>query len=258
MAALLNDTLAALRGGDTAALLALGSRVLGLAVVAGSSVLKLPQIVAVLRGGAAGLTGAMFEAEVLGYSIILAAALQRALPFSAYGEVAFLLAQNAILLLLVYRAQPPPPARTALLGGFYAAAAALFVSGLARCPPGTSGPDCERFAMLVSRAYDASNLVFWYGRVPQIVANFRAKATGALSPLSTAMQCAGGAVRILTTLQAQGGLSMLLGYAVSLLLNSTLLLQCLVYGAAPAAKKRGRPPTGNRPASRRAKPTKLS
>jgi hypothetical protein len=45
----------------------------------------------------------------------------------------------------------------------------------------------------VEAAYSVSNLVFWYARVPQILANASAKSTGALSGLSTAMQAAGGA-----------------------------------------------------------------
>ena len=45
----------------------------------------------------------------------------------------------------------------------------------------------------MARAYGASNLLFWYARVPQIAANARVRATGALSGLSTAMQAAGGA-----------------------------------------------------------------
>jgi hypothetical protein len=50
-------------------------------------------------------------------------------------------------------------------------------------------------ANAVEAAYSASNLVFWYARVPQILANQAARSTGALSGLSTAMQAAGGASR---------------------------------------------------------------
>jgi mannose-P-dolichol utilization defect protein 1 len=91
-----------------------------------------------------------------------------------------MLAQNFILLALVYRHAPPAPARAAALWGAYCAAAAAYCGG--------SVP-----AEWVERAYGASNLLFWGARVPQIVANARAGSTGALSGLSTLLQCGGGA-----------------------------------------------------------------
>ena len=116
--------------GDTAALAALASKVLGYAVVAGASVLKVPQIAAVLRAGSAqGLSRTMFEAEIVGYTVVLAYSLHRGLSFNAFGEVVFMLLQNAVLLLLIYRYSPPPPRRTAVLWGAYAAAAAAFLGG---------------------------------------------------------------------------------------------------------------------------------
>ena len=121
--------------GDTAALAALASKVLGFAVVAGSSVLKLPQarplddavclhtlprlserarscteqILAILRAGnAKGLSRSTYEAEVWGYSLVLAYSLQRGLAFSAYGEIVFLLMQTFVLLAMLYHHSPPP------------------------------------------------------------------------------------------------------------------------------------------------------
>ena len=125
----------------------------------------------------------------------------------------------------------------------------------------------------MERAYGFSNLVFWYARIPQIVANARARSTGALSGLSTLMQAAGGAgacpvdacacavplcapsfsartdvrvrhalrsapaapVRILTTVQEGGGRAMLAGYVVGLLLNFVLLAQIVIFRDAAGA-----------------------
>jgi len=116
--------------GDTAALAALASKVLGYAVVAGASVLKVPQIAAVLRARSAkGLSRTMFEAEIVGYTVVLAYSLHRGLSFNAFGEVVFMLLQNAVLLLLIYRFSPPPPRRTAALWGAYAAAVAAYFGG---------------------------------------------------------------------------------------------------------------------------------
>jgi hypothetical protein len=185
-----------------------------------------------------------------------------------------MLAQNALLLLLVYRHAPPAAFRAAALWGAYAAALGAYLSGAV--PPAA-----------VERAYGASHAVFWFARATQIAANARARSTGALSPTSTLLQCAGGAgaparparsaptaaaidqrarsrarirsrprgaVRILTTLQEGGGRAMLAGYAVGLALNLVLLAQCALLGdaagGAAGGARRGRAPTGPR---RRAK-----
>lgn len=130
-------------------------------------------------------------------------------------------------------------------------------------------------ASAVEAAYSASNLVFWYARLPQILANQAARSTGALSGLSTAMQAAGGAgacqmqalklhrarsrtsmqtVRILTTVQEGGGRTMLLGYVVGLALNLIMLAQILLFGgggaAGGAARGRGRGPVTAAPRRR--------
>ena len=82
---------------------ALVSRVLGYAVVAGAAVIKLPQILAVLRSGSAdGISALSLEIESLAYGVSLASMLQSKLPFSAYGDLVFVVVQNAVLLSLVH------------------------------------------------------------------------------------------------------------------------------------------------------------
>ena len=86
-----------------------------------------------LRAGSArGLSAATFEAEILGYSVVLASGLQRGLAFNAYGEAAFMLAQSWVLLALVYRSAKPSAGRTAALWGAYFAALAAHVAGAQR------------------------------------------------------------------------------------------------------------------------------
>ena len=78
-------------------------QVLGVAVVAGSSLVKLPQILAVTRAHSAeGLTFSSFELENLGFSIHTAYGYIMGLPFSAHGEAVLMLAQNSFLLACIY------------------------------------------------------------------------------------------------------------------------------------------------------------
>ncbi|KAK6130899.1 hypothetical protein DH2020_035374 [Rehmannia glutinosa] len=77
-------------------LLPLISKLLGYCIVAASTTVKLPQILKILKHSSVrGLSVVSFELEVIGYTIALAYCLHKGLPFSAYGELAFLLIQVA-------------------------------------------------------------------------------------------------------------------------------------------------------------------
>lgn len=61
---------------------------LGYGILAGSTMVKIPQIIAVLKAGSAeGLSPLSIELETLGYCISAAYGFLLGLPFSAYGEV---------------------------------------------------------------------------------------------------------------------------------------------------------------------------
>uniref|UniRef100_A0A803MU31 Mannose-P-dolichol utilization defect 1 protein homolog n=1 Tax=Chenopodium quinoa TaxID=63459 RepID=A0A803MU31_CHEQI len=75
-------------------LLPLISKLLGYCIVAASTTVKIPQILKILEHKSVrGLSVAAFELEVIGYTISLAYCLHKGLPFSAFGEYAFLLVQ---------------------------------------------------------------------------------------------------------------------------------------------------------------------
>ncbi|RLM85258.1 hypothetical protein C2845_PM04G24420 [Panicum miliaceum] len=82
---------------DANILLPFLSKVLGYSIIAASTVAKLPQILKILKHGSVrGLSVASFELEVVGYTIALAYCIHKGLPFSAYGELAFLLIQAVL------------------------------------------------------------------------------------------------------------------------------------------------------------------
>jgi len=211
---------------------ALVSKGLGYGILAGACITKLPQIGNVLRAGsAAGLSALSTELEVVGLSIHTAYGALNDLPFSAYGEASILCAQSIFLLALIYKWSKAPLPRVlamiALLGSFGA--------GLVT---GHIGRDIIRVA------FDANNLVFMAARVPQIISNFRAKATGQLSLVTCGINVVGCVVRIYTSLAENAGAAMVRQYAISLALNAALVLQILLYAkntkaqAAKTAKKK--------------------
>ena len=76
---------------------------MGYAIVAGESLLKVPQIIGILNSGSAsGLNQASFELENIGYSIHTAYGFVLGLPFSAFGEAVIILVQNTFLLAIMY------------------------------------------------------------------------------------------------------------------------------------------------------------
>ncbi|KAJ4828973.1 hypothetical protein Tsubulata_036933 [Turnera subulata] len=76
-------------------LLPLISKLLGYLIVAASTTVKLPQILKILKHRSVrGLSVTAFELEVVGYTITLAYCVHKGLPFSAFGEYAFLLIQE--------------------------------------------------------------------------------------------------------------------------------------------------------------------
>lgn len=83
------------------------STFLGYAIVASSIFLKVPQIYVIVKNKSIkGLSVASFELEVAGFTIALAYCLFKQLPFSAYGEVFFILIQSIVCLALIYYYSP--------------------------------------------------------------------------------------------------------------------------------------------------------
>ncbi|KAH0456559.1 hypothetical protein IEQ34_014466 [Dendrobium chrysotoxum] len=103
--------LGALRAGkfpEKDCLLPLLSKVLGYCIIAASTTVKVPQIIKILKNNSIrGLSVAAFELEVVGYTIALSYCLHNGLPFSAYGELAFLLVQAIILVAILYYYSAP-------------------------------------------------------------------------------------------------------------------------------------------------------
>merc|ERR1712078_605199 len=85
------------------------SRILGLSIVCMSMIIKLPQILAILKSkSAAGLSLTGFETELVAYTLTFSYGLHFKLPFSGYGESILMSAQDLVLLALIYKyAQTP-------------------------------------------------------------------------------------------------------------------------------------------------------
>ncbi|XP_027148573.1 mannose-P-dolichol utilization defect 1 protein homolog 2 [Coffea eugenioides] len=198
-------------------LLPLISKVLGYCIVAASTTVKLPQILKILKHQSIrGLSIVAFELEVIGYTIALAYCLHKGLPFSAYGELAFLLVQAIILVAIIYYFSQPLGTKTWIRALLYCAIAPTILAG--RVDP-----------ILFEALYASQHAIFFFARVPQIVENFKNGSTGELSFLTSLMNFAGSMVRVFTSLQEKAPTSVVLGSAIGVVTNGTILSQIIIY-----------------------------
>ena len=191
---------------------------LGYGVVAGASVVKLPQLLKLASAGsAAGLSPLSAELEQAAYGVGAAYGIAHGLPFSAFGETCFLALQNLAILALVYRFNGTP-ARGALAALVAALAAAAFFGG-------------KISRKQVAAAYEGASLLVLAARVPQIYSNFKAKATGQLSGITCGANALGALARVFTSMSAgESGRAMARSYALGAALNSVILAQIVLYG----------------------------
>nr|ACU14562.1 unknown [Glycine max] len=179
-------------------LLPLISKLLGYAIVAASTTVKLPQIMKILKHQSVrGLSMISFELEVIGYTIALAYCLHKGLPFSAYGELLFLLIQALVLVAIIYYYSRPLHAITWIRALLYCAVAPTVLAG-------------QIDPLLFEALYASQHAIFLFARIPQIWQNFSNKSTGELSFITSFMNFGGSMVRVFTTIQENAPKSVLL------------------------------------------------
>ncbi|CAM6110309.1 unnamed protein product [Calypogeia fissa] len=201
------------------------SKILGYAIIAGASVVKLPQIILILKNKSIkGLSVSSFELEVVGFTIALAYCIWKQLPFSAYGELVFLLLQGIVIVFLIYYYSPKLGPLTWLKTAAYCAITPQLLAGNIN-------------DSLFETLYASQHAVMIFARVPQITQNYKAKNTGQLSFLTNFVSFGGGAVRLLTLLQEGAPRLMLLGSCLGFITNGIIVSQIVYYSTNGSPKK---------------------
>lgn len=199
---------------------------LGYGVLAGSLLVKVPQIQAVRNSkSATGLSSISFELETLVLAVGAAYGYLLNLPFNAYGEAIALLGQNIVLLLLIYKYQNKSTAHqvTALI---------VLVTWFATVASGLVN------RAQVSQIYDLNSIILIVSRAQQIYQCYREKSTGKLSIITYGLNTIGAAARIFTSLHENAGAAMLRGFGISFVLNAFLLLEITMFGDKEAKLKK--------------------
>lgn len=192
------------------------SKGLGIGIILGSVLVKLPQILKLM--GAKSAEGLSFKSvmlELLAITGTMAYSIANKFPFSAWGEALFLMLQTVIIGLLIQHYG----GRTSRGILFLVVYFGLVVLLLSPVTP-----------MSVVTTMQASNMpAIIIGRLIQAATNFRNGHTGQLSAISVFLLFAGSLARIFTSLQETGDTLMALTYVISSACNGTIALQVLYY-----------------------------
>ncbi|KAF9519704.1 hypothetical protein BS47DRAFT_1312338 [Hydnum rufescens UP504] len=198
------------------------SKALGLGIVAGGSVVKIPQVLLITKARSArGLSLSAYILETLGYSFTLAYSARNHFPFSTYGENLFLTIQNlaVTLLIILYPTSPTDPSGYNVIGVTAASLiSAVLALSLVAVPHS-----------LLALLQISTLPISLFSKIPQIVQNARARSTGQLSSVAVASQVLGCVARLFTTATEVGDPIVLWGFGLALLLNAVIAVQMWLY-----------------------------
>ncbi|KAJ7091956.1 hypothetical protein B0H15DRAFT_906070 [Mycena belliarum] len=193
------------------------SKGLGIGIVMGGSIMKVPQLILIIKAKSArGLSLPAYILETLSYAITLAYASRNAFPFSTYGENLFLTLQNLAITFLIIAYAPKSASKSTPIGPALLALIAL--PALALVP-------LSVVAMLQLTTLPLS----LFSKLPQIRQNHRAQSTGQLSAFAVGSQVAGCAARLFTTATEVDDVLIAAGFALALALNVVLGVQLWAY-----------------------------
>ncbi|WFD29203.1 hypothetical protein MSPP1_000209 [Malassezia sp. CBS 17886] len=212
------------------------SKGLGLGIVVFGSIIKFPQVYKIVHARSAeGISLAMYILEVVAYTISLAYAIRRRIPFSTYGENASLTVQNMVITLLIMAYSPMDSVSRRITSrcraygittnAFYVCVGALTMAlcslalASATAVPPAALQFLQAFTIPVSLA----------SKVPQILELHRDKATGQLSILVVFAQLLGTMARVFTTLTETNDQLLFWGFALATVFNAVIAVQVIQY-----------------------------
>ncbi|CCO26312.1 Mannose-P-dolichol utilization defect 1 protein OS=Mus musculus GN=Mpdu1 PE=2 SV=1 [Rhizoctonia solani AG-1 IB] len=201
------------------------SKGLGIGIVVGGTVMKVPQLLLITRARSArGLSLTSYILETLAYAINLAYSARNAFPFSTYGENLFLTIQNVAITYLIL--QYPTPTLTS---------ATTPRNPHAHFLPFTAATLLLGLVLLFSPAKILAILqistlpIALFSKLPQIAQNQRARSTGQLSAVAVGAQTLGCLARLFTTATEVDDKLVAGSFALALLLNLVVAAQMALF-----------------------------
>ncbi|KAI5284346.1 hypothetical protein KEM54_001403 [Ascosphaera aggregata] len=203
------------------------SKGLGLGIVTLSSVVKVPQIIKLLKSqSASSVSFVSYALETASLLITLAYNARQNFPFSTYGESAFIAVQDIVIALLVLAFSGKKAGAGAFLAAVVGVVYALMFSG-------ETIVDNEKMGFLQAGA----GLLGISSKIPQIFTIWKEGGTGQLSAFAVFNYLAGSLARVFTTLQEVDDKLILYGFLAGFTFNCILAFQMIYYwGSSNPAK----------------------
>ncbi len=194
-------------------------KLLGMLIILGSMLNKAPLFINILKTkSVAGMSSSAVYSECIMYANAAFYSYLQGNPFAAYGETLLITIQTVgvILLMWQYKVEPKVSAKERMI---VTALFAVYVSVVFSIP-------AEKLYLLLS----INMPVTIFSRGMQIMTYLKAKHTGTQSIITVIMNFTGSAIRVMTTINLVGfDIPMLAGYGISLLLNSIMISQFIIY-----------------------------
>lgn len=201
------------------------SKGLGVGIVGASAVVKVPQILNLVRSQSAdGVSFLSYLLETTSYLVSLAYNVRNGFPFSTYGETAFILVQNIAITLLVLHYSGKAGLAALLAAGIAVAGTLLFSPTVSAAHLG--------YLQAGAGALGVTS------KIPQILAIWSQGGTGQLSAFTVFNYLAGSLSRIFTTLQEVDDKLILYSFIAGFALNAVLATQMVYYWNGKTATKK--------------------
>jgi mannose-P-dolichol utilization defect protein 1 len=214
------------------------SKGLGIGIVAASSVVKVPQILKLIKSkSSSGVSFLSYLLETSALLISLAYNFRQGFPISTYGETGLILVQNVVITVLVLNYSGQKNVAALFVAGLASAAITLFSNTVL---------DMKTLSYLQAGA----GVLGVASKVPQISAIWQEGGTGQLSAFAVSFPLrywwytliflkvfnylAGSLTRIFTTLQEVDDKLILYGFIAGFTLNLVLAAQMVYYWNTPA------------------------
>ncbi|XP_053674844.1 mannose-P-dolichol utilization defect 1 protein homolog [Anopheles nili] len=203
---------------------ALLSKGLGFGIIAGSVLVKVPQITKIAANKSArGISLFSVCLDLFAITVHMAYSFVNGFPFSAWGDTAFLALQTAIIAMLV------------LYYGGSSALSVAFTAGYSALVYVLMGGLTPLKYLLIAQGFNVPILLL--GKLSQAFTNYRNGSTGQLSAVTCFMLLAGSLARIFTSIQETGDQMMIITYGSSSFANLVVALQVLYYWNSDKQKK---------------------
>ncbi|XP_047544455.1 mannose-P-dolichol utilization defect 1 protein homolog [Vanessa atalanta] len=192
------------------------SKGLGIGIIAGSILVKVPQILKILGSKSAeGINIYGVSLELFAITANFAYSYVMNFPFSAWGEGTFLAIQTAAIASLVLH-YGGAPGKAIMFLTTYVGLVSILVSGYT-----------PKDILWMMQAINVPIIVI--AKSIQILTNYKNGSTGQLSAVTCLLLFGGSIARIFTSIQETGDFIIIVTYCVSTIANGALVLQLFWY-----------------------------